>query len=112
MGAIRRLAAQLVVKGSTVDAETALQVVIQGTPGLTIYFIRSGALEVFVRPCGTCGRGGRGRQGCRVAVLGEGDYFGELAALGGGMRTADVVADCKCQFFELSTQVLRAGVAR
>ncbi len=37
------------------------------------------------------------RAGRKVAQLGEGDYFGELALLDRGPRSATVVADAECE---------------
>ncbi len=55
-------------------------VVSEGTPGHEFYLILEGT--AIVR-----------RNGRKVATLGPGDYFGELALLDGGIRSASVVAD-------------------
>lgn len=61
----------------SVDEEREL--VVQDTAGREAFIIMEGEAEVH--------RGGR-----RIATLGPGDYFGELALLDGGPRTATVVA--------------------
>lgn len=61
-----------------VGAGTTL--VAQGAPGDNFYLIERGRAVVT--------RGGR-----RVAELGPGDFFGELALLNRGVRTASVIAD-------------------
>ena len=56
-------------------------VVREGDPGERLYVIARGELDVLV-----------GAEQQRVNVLGPGDYFGELALLNGGSRTATVRA--------------------
>ncbi len=56
------------------------EVVAEGAPGDAFYLV--------VRGTATVRRNRR-----KAAVLGPGDYFGELALLDGGPRTATVVAD-------------------
>jgi CPA1 family monovalent cation:H+ antiporter len=65
------------------------QILRHGERGTEVFFISSGAVEVVLPP------GGRVR-------LGRGDFFGELALLSGGRRTADVVAIGYCQLIVLS----------
>jgi CRP-like cAMP-binding protein len=59
-------------------------VVRDGTPGLAFYVITDGRAKV-IKGKITSARGS--------ATLGPGDFFGELALLDGGPRTASVVAD-------------------
>ena len=42
----------------------------------------------------------------RQAVLPEGSFFGEVAALSGCERTATVVAGARCELLELTRQAL------
>ena len=55
-------------------------IVTEGTPGHEFYLIVDGSAVVR-------------RNGRKVATLGPGDYFGELALLDGGTRSASVVAE-------------------
>lgn len=51
----------------------------QGEPGRDVMLILEGSADVL-------------RDGTKVAELGPGDFFGELAVLSGAPRTADVIA--------------------
>jgi CRP/FNR family transcriptional regulator, cyclic AMP receptor protein len=51
----------------------------EGASGYTFYVIESGTGDVV-------------RSGERIAQLGAGDYFGEMALMGDGRRVADVIA--------------------
>jgi monovalent cation:H+ antiporter, CPA1 family len=55
------------------------QILHQGQSGYAFYVIASGSVEVT-------------RDGEPIRQMGAGDYFGELAILGGGRRTAAVTA--------------------
>ena len=59
------------------DLAERIVVVRQGRPGDSMYFVASGEVEVMVKP--------------QPIRLGPGSFFGEIALLGGGPRTATVV---------------------
>ena len=61
----------------------------EGTMGREFFFVVDG--RAFVR-----------RNGRKVALLGPGDYFGELALLDGGPRSATVVADTDMVLLNMS----------
>src|SRR5690242_7241063 len=73
LGLIARAADVVTVKPGT-------EIVTQGTPGHEFYLVMSG--QATVR-----------RNGRKVATLGPGAYFGELALLDRGPRSATVVAE-------------------
>ncbi|MGK9165053.1 cation:proton antiporter [Inquilinus limosus] len=74
-----------------VPGETIVQA---GDRGDTMYFISSGAVEI--------GRGGRKFR------LGRGDFFGEMALLISGRRTATVTAIAFCKLLALTARDLQA----
>ena len=63
----------------------------QGMPGGECFVIVEGTATV-------------SRNGIQLAHLGPGDFFGELAPLDGGPRTATVVADTDLQLLVISRQ--------
>jgi len=65
------------------------QIIRQGDRGTHVFFISSGAVEVVLPHA-------------RVR-LGRGHFFGEMALLSGGRRTADVIAIGYCQLIVLSS---------
>jgi CRP-like cAMP-binding protein len=68
--------------------EPGKRIVDEGKPGDRFYIISHGKVEV--------SRTGRYGQKVRLAVLGEGDYFGEAALMEGTPRTATVQALTPC----------------
>jgi CRP/FNR family cyclic AMP-dependent transcriptional regulator len=71
----------LVAKASdVVIADAGTELVAEGSSGHEFYLLLEG--EATVR-----------RHGRRIAALGPGDYFGELALLDGGVRSATVTAE-------------------
>lgn len=73
-------------KGSVIASE--------GEPGAGLFVIDAGEADVTI--------GGR-----KVNHLGEGDFFGEMALLDGGPRTATVVATTDISLYALSEWVFR-----
>jgi CRP/FNR family cyclic AMP-dependent transcriptional regulator len=70
----------------------------EGDPGVGLFVILSGNAEVSI--------GGR-----RKATLGPGDFFGEIALLDGGPRTATVTAKTDVQLLGLTEWVFRGLMA-
>jgi len=70
----------------------------QGEPGDSMFFIREGSVRVLLKT---------GDQVHQVAILGEGDYFGEMALLTGEPRTATIVAECDVEAYILRKQAFR-----
>jgi CRP-like cAMP-binding protein len=90
--------------GFVVEQHEAGQVVVEeGTPGDKFYIITQGRVEV-----STTGAYG---QRMRLDVLGEGSYFGEVALLENGPRTATVTALTPCQFLTLERDRFDAVLA-
>lgn len=65
----------------------------KGDAGDEIFFIRSGTVRISL-PIG-------GKQ-IHVASFGKGDFFGEIAFLDGGARSADAIAECPTKLFVVS----------
>lgn len=72
------------------------EVVRQGEPGSSLYVVRRGELEVVIKREGAPAR--------RVAVLGPGEYFGEIALVERTNRTATVRALTDCELSALSRE--------
>lgn len=77
---------------ATRHARAATIVLLEGDPGDTFFFIRSGEVEVFRE---------RGAEKVLLAKLGAGDFFGELAFLHQHRRLASVRTLSDCQFLVL-----------
>jgi len=76
------------------DYETGDILVTEGEEGQNVFVVSSGRVNVFVRsPTG---------RDVLVALLGEGDFFGEVSAISGRRRTATVSAATSCGLLELS----------
>ncbi len=78
-----------------VDALDGEVLTAEGEPGDTFYLIATGSATVT-------------RGGVRLASLGPGSYFGEIAILERGPRTATVTADTPMRMFELEAADLAA----
>lgn len=78
------------------DGEAVIK---QGERSDDIYVVLSGAVEI-LRSLGSSGG--------RLASLGVGEIFGEMAVLADGVRTATAVASGECRVFRLCTQDLKS----
>ena len=78
-----------------IDADAGQALTTEGDPGDTFYLIATGHATVT-------------RGGVRLASLGPGSYFGEVAILEQGPRTATVTADTPMRLFELVAADLAA----
>jgi hypothetical protein len=96
----RRLSsAEAAVLGTLLEESLAAEgeiVVKQGEAGDALYLIEMGRAEVQLR-------GHRGRR-TKIAELGPGDHFGEIALVTGGEHTADVVARAPLRMLRLSAE--------
>jgi CRP-like cAMP-binding protein len=82
----------------TVEAPEGTHIITRGDLASSAYFLLDGQVAV-----GT--RDESGYHG--LATLAAGDFFGEIAALTGSPRTADVVADTPVTFIEVPAENLR-----
>ncbi|MBW7475862.1 ATP-binding cassette domain-containing protein [Paenibacillus oenotherae] len=78
---------------------TGDRVIHEGEAGNKFYIIARGKVEISKRPVGNAER-------TRLAVLADGDHFGEIALLENVPRTADVTALTECTFLTLQRRVL------
>jgi len=74
-------------------------VVVQDTPGDCMFLILSGRVAVVQR---------RGERKVELARLGPGEFFGEIALVDEGPRSADVVAVEECLLLRVGQGAMRA----
>ena len=79
-------------------------VVSEGEPGQSLFVVTRGRVRAFVRQSSGAQR--------PVRDLTEGDFFGEVAVLEGGRRTATVTCAAACELLELDRPTLEAIAAR
>jgi CRP/FNR family cyclic AMP-dependent transcriptional regulator len=87
-----RTVAQL---GMTVEAEAGAALTTRGMPGREFFLVLEGVAS--------CRMGRR-----EVRRFGPGDFFGEMAILYGGVRTADVVATSEMRLLVLDSREFRS----
>jgi hypothetical protein len=79
-------------------------IVTEGEPGSSLFILASGTVKVFVsNPEG---------YSVPLCALGEGAFFGEIAALSGHARNATVTAASACELLELDHATLEGLTAR
>ncbi len=81
------------------EAPAGTRIVEHGETASTVYFVLDGTATAGIPEDG----GYRG-----LSTMGQGDFFGEIAALTGSPRTADVVADTDVSLMEVPAESLRA----
>ncbi|KZS01555.1 putative cAMP-dependent protein kinase type I regulatory subunit, partial [Daphnia magna] len=83
------------------DRSSGTSIIREGDAGDKFYLIRQGEVRVF-----------RGEEGKEVAILKEGDFFGEMALLTGQPRNASVEAVTDTVLYELSQEQFRKAIAQ
>jgi CRP-like cAMP-binding protein len=81
--------------GSTVDIEEGTALTKRGKPGLEFFLVLDGVASCYV-----------GRR--EVRRFGRGEFFGEMALLHGGVRSADVVAKSDMRLLALSSREFKS----
>lgn len=77
--------------------ETGVRIFSEGDPGDKLYLIGSGAIRISQR-LGTTGEEA-------LAVLKEGDYFGDMSLIDARPRSADAIVDDACLLYTLDRSV-------
>jgi len=90
---------KFVASATVREAESGATIVKQGDAGDAAYFILEGSVVA-----GTPEEDGSYRS---LATMGEGDFFGEIAALTGSRRTANAVVDQPATLLEVPAATLR-----
>jgi CRP-like cAMP-binding protein/predicted MFS family arabinose efflux permease len=94
----------LIATGRIVTAPAGTAITRAGDPGDSAYFIMSGRVAV--------GAATETGEYVPLAGIGAGDVIGEIAALTGSTRTADVVAEEETQLMEVPADTLRQLMAQ
>ncbi len=79
-------------------------IVREGARGDSMFAVASGSVRVLKHL--------EGNKMLRLAVLGEGDFFGEMSVIRGGPRGASVQATKAAELFEISSELLDLIVAK
>ncbi|MEO8207524.1 MAG: MFS transporter [Chloroflexota bacterium] len=94
-----RRRADFLVGAAVGRAEPGSAIVKVGDPGASAYFVLEGRVVA-----GVPTEGGENRS---LSAMGAGDFFGEIAAITGSARTANVVADQPTEFLEVPAATLK-----
>ena len=95
-----RRRADFIARARVSDVESGSTIVAEGDAGDSAFFILAGEVVA-----GTPVEGGEYRS---LSTMGPGDFFGEIAALTGSRRTANVVAASDTELLEVPAASLRA----
>lgn len=90
---------RIMTQGSILEVQPGTRLMQAGEVGDTAYFVLSGKA--------VAGIAVEGGQYHSLSSMGPGDYFGEIAALTGAPRTADVVAEETSQLLKVSASTLQ-----
>jgi CRP-like cAMP-binding protein len=93
----------LIRTGRVIDAAEGSAVTRAGEPGESAYFVLGGRL--------VAGRAAESGEYHSLSSMGAGDVFGEIAALTGSVRTADVVAEEPSSLLEVPADTLKQLMA-
>lgn len=93
----------LIRTGRVIEAAEGSAVTRAGEPGASAYFVLGGRL--------VAGRAAEGGEYHSFSSMGAGDVFGEIAALTGSARTADVVAEEATTLLEVPAETLKQLMA-
>ena len=91
----------LAAAGSPLALETGQFLCQAGDAGDAVYVVLEGEIEVLNRS--------EGGSAVRLSALGAGALAGEMAALDGGPRSADMVATRRCRLWRIPRQALLAA---
>jgi CRP-like cAMP-binding protein len=102
-GLTRQDRERIITQGSVAEVQPGTKLMQAGEVGDDAYFVLQGKVVA-----GIVEEGGGYHS---LSSMGPGDYFGEIAALTGAPRTADVVAEETSQLLHVSGTVLRGMMA-
>jgi MFS family permease len=95
---------RIITQSSLVDVEPGTRLMHSGETGDTAFFVLSGKAVA-----GIADEAGEYHS---LSSMGPGDYFGEIGALTGAARTADVVAEEPSQLLQVPASLLRVMMAQ
>ena len=93
----------LIRTGRVIEAEPGTAIMRTGEPGDSAYFVLDGRL--------VAGRTSEEGTYQSLAAMGPGDVVGEIAALTGSRRTADVVAEERSELLQVPAETLKQLMA-
>jgi len=103
-GLSRQERERMITQGSVIEVEAGTRLVQAGEVGDQAFFVLKGKAVA-----GIAEEGGRYHA---LSGMEPGDYFGEIAALTGAPRTADVVTEEPTQLLQVSAELLRLLMAQ
>ncbi len=95
---------KVITQGTVLDVQPGTRLMKAGEKGEEAYFVLKGKAVA-----GIAEENGGYHS---LSSMGEGDYFGEIAALTGATRTADVVAEEPSELLKVSASLLRVLMAQ